>query len=101
MESELGFRIAGGGMLLCLLASLLWPWVTKKPERPYQVGRAAIFAIAATALFLVYNLVLPKEYNIRVDLLLLVPALFVVWVQVVILAIARSQQSGTRSSPDE
>jgi hypothetical protein len=100
MESELGYRVAAGGMLLCLLASLFWPWITKTPSRPYQVGRAAGFALAATVLFLVYNWVIPKEYNIRVDLVLLVPALLIAWIQCIILALVRSQQSGTQLPPD-
>ena len=100
MESELGYRIAGGAMLLCLLTSLLWPWVTKKPGRAYQVGRAAGFAFAATLLFFVYNWLMPRAYNIRVDLVLLVPSLLIVWVQCAILGIVSSQLSRPQAPPD-
>lgn len=100
MESELGYSVAGLGMLACLLASLVWPWATKKSDRPYQVGRAAGLALAATVLFVVYNLVIPMKYNIRVDLVLLVPALLVIWAQCLILAIVR-RQSKTQQPPED
>jgi hypothetical protein len=100
MESEIGYRIAGLGMLACLLGSLLWPWVTKKPDRPYQISQAAGCALAASVLFGVYNLVMPKKYNIRVDLLFLVPALLVVWAQCLVLTLVNSQ-SRTGGTPND
>lgn len=78
MQSEIGYKAAGYAMFVCLLASLLWPPVTKTSGRIYYVGW---FALAASTLFGVYNYLMPKKYDMRTDLVVLIPALLVMWVK--------------------
>jgi len=84
MDSDL---FAGAGfwaLLVCSLASLIWPWLTPKDNRR---RRAISLAGAATILFVLYNLATPSKYNIRIDLCLSFPAIMATWANYLLIVV--------------
>ena len=80
LESEVLKRLPGLGMLVCLAASFVVPWMSETSAKGRVLAWTAGLALAATCLFAVMHFTTPKEYNIRVDLIICPFLLLVPWV---------------------
>jgi hypothetical protein len=91
IESEFLSRAFGLGMLACLAASFLVPWISRARDRGYRVSRVAWLALAATLLFAAMHFTMPRKYNIRVDLLLVPLLLLAAWLHAGFLGLLSSK----------
>jgi hypothetical protein len=80
IESELLTQASALGMLACLAASVLLPWVSRILGRGYRIRWTVALAVAATCLFLVSHFTMPSKYNIRIDLIVFPLFLLIAWV---------------------
>jgi hypothetical protein len=103
IESEFLARAFGLGMLVCLAASFLVPWISRARGRGYRVSRVVWLALAATLLFAAMHFTMPKKYNIRVDLLLVPLLLLAAWLHAGLLGLlsSRSPSHPTTDSGDD
>ena len=71
-------------MLATWLVSLLYPWHPSWPKAKYLVH----LPLALIPMWVVYELLMPDDMNIRVDLLLIIPAFAVALIMYAIRLIA-------------
>ena len=99
IESDILMQASFYGMLACLGASLLLPWISASAGRGYRIRWTAALVLSATLLFLAMQWTMPRKYNIRVDLVICPPLLLIGWVHCAVLALVSSSRQPKNVRP--
>ncbi len=97
LESELISQTALFVSMALVAASLIFPWLWKASRGDFGLRWTACIAAAAIVAFLAAHFTMPREFNIRVDLVLFPIAMLVVGVQWFVLLLVSA--TGNKDSP--